>query len=284
MLYSRRKRLAELATREAAGESFWTDKFDGPVRNKLILASRFSAGNWEDYNIYAREAILHDEGKFFLHDRRMDPTNDLLNFLLTCDDDMMPTVIEAISHAFGDEHINGLTGNWVNARAFDQATNVILREHRISYELISRQMIPFAAKELHEEVMAPALRLLAGRPDLDRVESAYRCALEEIAGGKPGDAITDAGTALQEMLSSLGCAGNSLGPLISSAKSKRILAPHDSPMLAAVEKILHWVSADRSETGDAHGVTSATLDDAWFIVHVVGAVILRLSKPVPRGG
>jgi hypothetical protein len=49
-----------------------------------------------------------------------------------------------------------------------------------------------------------------------------------------------------------------------------------------VEKILHWVSADRSEKGDAHEVSTATVDDAWFIVHIVGAVILRLSKASPR--
>jgi hypothetical protein len=43
------------------------------------------------------------------------------------------------------------------------------------------------------------------------------------------------------------------------------------------------VSADRSEKGDAHGVTAATLDDGWLIVQVVGAVVLRLSNSVPRG-
>jgi len=143
-------------------------------------------------------------------------------------------------------------------------------------------MIPLSSRELHEHVVAPALQLLAGRPDLDKVESAYRAALEEITKGKAADAITDAGTALQEMLGALGCDGNALGPRIASARAKGILAPHDSPMLTAIEKVLHWVSADRSEKGDAHAVTSATLDDAWLIVHVVGAVILRLSKSSPR--
>ena len=115
------------------------------------------------------------------------------------------------------------------------------------------------------------------------METAYLDALEEITSGKAADAITDAGTSLQEMLIALGCTGNALGPLINSARAKGILAPYDSPMLNAVEKILHWVSADRSTTGDAHVVTSPNLDDAWFVVHVVGAIVLRLSKASPRG-
>jgi hypothetical protein len=282
LLYSRRKRLAEIAAREAAGESFWTDKFDESVRNKIVLAFRFSAHNIADYYIYARDAILHDEGKFYLTAPAADAAQDLIGYLLKCDDGMVPTVVEAMSQACSDGRLNGATSNWSWAETFDVSINVILREHRVSYELTGNQMIPFSAKELHEEVVAPTLRLLAGRSDLANVESAYRSALEEIAAGKAADAITDAGTALQEMLTALGCAGNALGQLIASARSKGILAPHDSPMLTAVEKVLHWVAADRSEKGDAHAVTSPTLDDAWFIVHVVGAAVLRLSKSAPR--
>src|SRR5262249_38063208 len=158
--------------------------------------------------------------------------------------------------------------------------NVILREHRISYELINDQMVEFSSRTLHQQVISPSLKLLASRPNLEKVESAYKDALEEISKGNAADAITDAGTALQEMLSALGCAGNALGPQIASARAKKIIAPHDSPLLTAIEKVLHWVSADRSEKGDAHGVTSATLEDAWLIVQVVGAVVLRLSNSV----
>jgi hypothetical protein len=38
------------------------------------------------------------------------------------------------------------------------------------------------------------------------------------------------------------------------------------------------VSADRSERGDAHLVKESDSDDAWLVVHVVGALILRLEK------
>ncbi len=282
MLHSRRKRLADLASREAAGETFWTDKFDEAARTKVVQAFNYAAGGWGEYYSLAREAICQNEGRFYLSKPQTTHDVDLLTYMMTCKDDMVPTVIEAMSLACNDGQLNMTTGIWHRTETFDVSVNVILREHRIAYELNGRQMIEFATKELHEEVVVPVLRLLAGRSDLDKVESAYRSALEEITIGNAADAITDAGTAMQEMLSSLGCAGNALGPQIASARAKGILAPHDSPMLTAVEKILHWVSADRSEKGDAHGVKSPELDDAWFIVHVVGATILRLSKSSPR--
>lgn len=285
MLYGRRKRLDEMAAREAAGESFWTKKFDNSVRTKMVLAFR-NAAPYKDYYAYAREAILHDEGKFFLCTDQLDDPEDLINFLLMCDDETVPTVIEAMAQACNSSSLAGAGGmSWYQrqqTRTFEPAISSILREHRISYDLTQGQMIPFSAKELHQEVVVPSLSLLAGRSELDKVESSYRSALEEIAGGNAADAITDAGAALQEMLSSLGCQGNALGPLIASAKAKGLLAPHDSPMLMAVEKVLHWVSADRSEKGDAHGVRTATVEDAWFTVHIVGAAILRLSKGSSR--
>lgn len=196
---------------------------------------------------------------------------------------MVPTVVEAMVLACNDGQLNMSTGNWPKTETFIPSVSVILREHRISYELINGQMTSLSTFELHEGVVSPTISLLAGRTDLKNVETAYLSALEEITGGKASDAITDAGTALQEMLVALGCTGNALGPLINSARSMGVLAPHDSPMLSAVEKILHWVSANRSSTGDAHIVTSPNLDDAWFMVHVVGAIILRLSKPSARG-
>lgn len=282
MLYSRRKRLADLAGREAAGESFWTDKFDESARTRIALAFRNSASNFPLYPAHARETILHDEGRLFLVNHQLAPDADLLTYLMRCDDETVPTVIEAMSLACNDSRLNHSTGNWRRTATFDDKVNVILREHRISYELTKGRMVPFSTKELHEAVVAPSLRLLAGHLNLEKVESAYQAALEEITNGKAANAITDAGTALQEMLAALGCEGNALGPQIASARGKGILAPHDSPMLTAFEKVLHWVSADRSEKGDAHSVTSPTLDDAWFTVHIVGAIIVRLSKPVVR--
>jgi hypothetical protein len=281
VLHSRRKRLADLASREAAGESFWTEQFDQRARTRIVHAFRDAVGNWGGYYTYARDAILRDEGIFCLVNPRLSPDQDLINYVMVGEDEMVPTVIEAMSAACGGP-VNMQSGAWDRAASFDVTVKIILREHRLSYDLIDGQMIPFSTRELHESVIAPSLKLLAGRPDLEKVESAYQDALEEIVRGNAANAITDAGTALQEALTALGCTGNSLGPLIKSAREGGLLAPHDSPMVGAVDKIMNWVSADRSERGDAHEVTSATIDDAWFTVHIVGAILLRLSKASTR--
>lgn len=286
MLYGRRKRLAELAAREAAGESFWTDRFDQIVRTKILFAFQHASMTDANCYAYARKLILEDEGRLYLFGSSLDFYNDLKQFLFTCEDEMVPTVVEAMAQACARRSKPGHAITNPKQRelalTFEPSVSVVFREHRISFDLTEQQMVPFSARELHQEVVAPALSLLAGRSDLDKVESAYRSALEEIASSKPADAITDAGTALQEMLYALSCQGNSLGPLIASAKAKGFLAPHDSPMLVAVDKVLHWVSADRSEKGDAHEVSTATVEDAWFTVHIVGAIILRLSKASTR--
>jgi hypothetical protein len=160
---------------------------------------------------------------------------------------------------------------------FATTVNKVLREHRISFELIDGEMVPLASQELHAEVVAPTLRLLSGRVGWNKVETAYQDALGELAEGKPADAITDAATALQEALVALGCRGNALGPLAKSARGKGLLGPHDALMTDMVQKLIDWVSADRSAMGDAHRAGQPSVEDGWLAVHVVGALILRLT-------
>jgi hypothetical protein len=286
MLHFQRRKYAERAAREAAGESFWTKTFDDSARTRILHSFKDAVGapgsiTSNEYYILAHGLILRSAGLLYLVRQDFDPATDLLNYLLKCPDDMVPSVVEAMSIVCNDDRIRSRTHNW-DSSVFDQMVNRILREHRIGYELSDCKMIEFSSRELHVEVVVPTLQLLAGRPDLARVESAYQAALGEISKGESANAITDAGTALQEMLTALGCSGNALGPLIKSAREKGLLASHDSPLVNAVDKILNWVSADRSELGDAHEVSSATVDDAWFTVHIVGAILLRLSKPALR--
>lgn len=277
MLFSQRKRLEAIAKAEAAGESFWTTDFAPEVRTKFRHLFTDVSEEQEAYYIVARGLILRDEGKLFLGHKDYNAMNDLLTYAFNCDDNDFPSVIEAMAAACSHPMIMQGYRQVKSAELFERDASRILREHRISYELVNRQMIELSSLELHQEVVAPAVSLLAGRADLEKVERSYMKALEEISKGDAADAITDAGTALQEMLNSLGCGGNALGPLIKSAREKGLLAPHDSPMLDAVYRVMNWVSADRSETGDAHKAGSPSLDDAWFMVHIVGAIILRLS-------
>lgn len=270
MLYGRRKRLRELEQAEARGENFWTTEFD--YRACVRIASLIG-----DLGDGAVAIISHKVVKMMLKEEGVQVNKDLLGVLRLSESDYLPSIIEAILIA-----VRQLTGPHAFradvAGRLEREINEVLNEHRISYEIVNGQMVEFESKELHQAVVAPVLRLLSGRPGWDKVEMTYQDALREISQNAPADAITDAGTALQEALTVLGCEGNSLGPLVKSAKSKGLLAPHDSTLTDGIEKIAHWVAADRSESGDSHKAsTGITRDDAWFTVHVAGALILRLA-------
>jgi hypothetical protein len=190
---------------------------------------------------------------------------------------MMPTVIEAMCKSLVHDYVGSQA-----PYAFERQIKTILRESRISFDLIDGEIVPFSSMEMHVSVVAPVLQLLSEGKRFSGVESAYRDALGELADGKGADAITDAGTALQELLSLLGCDGNALGPLIKSARSKGVIAAHDVRLMDGIVGIMSWVSADRSESGDAHSASKVDISDAWLTVHVVGALILRLADPGPK--
>ncbi len=276
MLYHERKRLQEIEAGEAVGEIFWTDKFEVSVCNKIWFAFTDAAGRNKDECIkLAHVGMVRSLGVQYLYSSRFDEHSDLKNFVLSgCvgDDDVIPSVIEMMYFALHHNRYMQVEP----LERFDKKAQQILRNARISFDLIAGQMVPFESREMHMEIVAPMLHLLTGRPDLKKAEKAYQDALKEISTGTAADAITDAGVALQETLEALGCDGNALGPLIKSAKTKRLLAPHD-------QKIMDWVSADRSESGDSHHASDAVLADAWLAVHVVGALILRLADADRRG-
>lgn len=158
----------------------------------------------------------------------------------------------------------------------EDLVNRVLDQERLLFRMVEGKLIPRTSQELHAEVVEPTLRLLHRDGRFAAVEAAYQSALREIVVD-PSDAITDAGTALQELLEELGFDGNSLGDLLKSAKKRGALARHD-------DKLIDWVAADRSTKGDAHHTSDATPEDAWLTVHVVGALILRLVGPARSDG
>jgi hypothetical protein len=131
---------------------------------------------------------------------------------------------------------------------------------------------------MHDAVVAPTLYLLHSQPRFADAETAYQNALKELRNRDPADAITDAATALQDVLLALGCTGNALGPLLKSARSKGLLKGSDTPLTEAIGRTVDWVSATRGE-GEAHtGDPDINMSDAWMMVHVVGALAIRLSE------
>jgi hypothetical protein len=265
-----------LTEAEAAGQSFWTKDVPQPARYRLWYAIRDACGHiliLEELATVARDLILNDEGLPFLAGMGVVPLTDLEHYVITCEDEMIPTVLEAAYAGFAAVRAHRTMPN--NLNEFEAAINVILNEHRISYELVQGTAIDFESKEMHQNVVVPTLHLLAGRSDLAAVETAYQHSLEEISDHEFADAVTDSGTALQEMLKARGSQGNQLDPLAKSALAMGLITGYDV-------KLVDWVAADRSTKGDTHNAQPATRDDAWLAVHIVGALILRLAAPTAR--
>ena len=76
----------------------------------------------------------------------------------------------------------------------------------------------------------------------------------------------------------MGCIGKTLGELLTSAKKTGLVKGNDTPLTKAIGGTVDWVAAKRND-GEAHWASDATLSDAWMVVHVVGALIIRLAEP-----
>lgn len=161
---------------------------------------------------------------------------------------------------------------------YRERINDIFEERDVAWYLVGEKVVPRSSAAMHATVVEPVFALTAGEPRLAAVEKSFQDALRELKpGGDPSDAITDAGRAVQEMLTASGARGNAIGPLLVDARKRELLAPYDAKLAEAVEALGDWVSADRSARGDAHHVREASRDDAWLTVRVAGALILRLA-------
>ena len=263
--------MAEIEAREASGEDLWnSESIPPPARMKIA---------------HAWEVLLGDDpvrrNRFWAKIESVFRRNGLENWARSSahvqgitDLDLMLNHIEA-----GWGVMAEMSGR--HQELFARAVNETFNDHRIAFRLVEGEIIPFSSDELHVEVVVPTLRLLTDSR-FESAHNAYLKALKEISNNDPGDAITDAGTALQEALVALGCEGKSLGPLWTDAKKKGVFTGHDQNLLTGVSKFVDWASADRSTTGDAHSHGDAAIADAWLMVHIVGALILRLADPAKR--
>ena len=161
---------------------------------------------------------------------------------------------------------------------YRERINDIFEERDIAWALVGDRIVPRSSAAMHATIVEPVFGLTQGDARLAHVETSFQKALLELKpGGDPSDAITDAGRALQEMLVAAGARGNALGPLLADARKRELLTAYDSKLAEGIDALSEWVSADRSQRGDAHHVRDASRDDAWLAVRVVGALILRLA-------
>ena len=274
MLFSERQRLKAITDSEAKGCPVWTDALDQHVRQKLIYAMfdlvEYGRSFGEDgLSQMAAYRTSRELGLPRLADERHG-TSDTYQAFLTSDEGIVFSLLEAL-------YLTGLDriGDPPGLHNFETAIKYILLTHRVSFDFIDGRIVPYESLELHQAVVVPTLTLLGGKQRFAGAEKAYQDALHQIHDGNPENAITDAGTALQEALKALDCKGNALNPLAVSAQKKGILAGHD-------RKLINWVEGDRSNTGDAHNAAPASTEDAWLTVHVVGAIILRVTQDTPR--
>ena len=71
---------------------------------------------------------------------------------------------------------------------------------------------------------------------------------------------------------------------MSSAKKKGLLTGADTPLTESIIKTVNWVAAKRNQ-GEAHrGDPDINMSDAWMMVHVVGALAIRLSEATEPAG
>ena len=283
MLPFMRQRMKDMAEAEGRGESFWTDTVSDKVRVRVrrVYDGLDGHGLRDGGAIFgdARRMILDQDGTDYLVDAGLEPFDDFAALLRLGPDSMFPTAFEALVEAVRRWDVPSLnTFGFARGYAlqFVAGANEVFAQERVAWTYVDGQMVEMKSQELHEAVVQPALRLLHHR-QYAGVDATYRKALYELSKGDGADAVTDAGAALQELLTALGCSGNQLGDLIRSAKQKKLLGAHDTPLLESVERAMHWVAADRSQTGESHHASDATREDAWLIVHVVGAFIVRLA-------
>lgn len=275
--YGERKRRALRDAAEAEGASFWTETLDDSVRYKLLYATKDAVKDaYDTYELYEgiRSVALKTLGRLNLAGSEH-AIDDVHRAIQQAHEDMVLTLIELADIAAGLVDQRRI-GN--RQETFRQEVRTVLREHRVSFDLVDGAIIPLESTEMHVEVVEPVIRLLHSSPDWVPVEMAYRKALSELHTGTADDAITDAATALQEALDLYGCSGNTVSRKLKSAQTKGILAPHDAKLAAAMRSVGEWVEADRSTLGDAHSSGPVDREDGWLIVHIVGALILRLSK------
>ncbi|BBX23423.1 hypothetical protein MTER_28340 [Mycolicibacter terrae] len=287
-LYAERLRREAQAAALATGATQWTEELDTAVRVKLFAA-------WQDA-IVSLNQDERDEIHSWIKRRTLrsladDPSPQHMRPGTVCPNDHLLSLIEAeheILQKFAEilkdtgavpypEH--RLAPALDAPERFRADVNRIFEAHVVAFHLHQNsRLIEIDSQEMHNAVVEPTLYLLHSQPRFAGAETAYQKALKELRNRDAGDAITDAATALQDVLLALGCTGNALGPLLKSARSKGLLKGSDTPLTEAIAKTVDWVSATRGE-GEAHtGNPDINMSDAWMMVHVVGALAIRLSE------
>lgn len=290
-LYAERLRRKAQAAALAAGETKWSDQLDEDTRAKLSIA-------WDDRTDAPLRIMDRAYLTKFIERRSMRSIlkalrpSDMRSTLFTNED--LLSLIEAEHEALlalaaekkSQEEEPDSTAEYVTAgyvaevaEDFRADVNHIFLARLVPLHLHhNSQLVEVESEEMHSTVVEPTLHLLHSQSRFADAESAYQNALKELRDHEAGDAITDAATALQDVLKALGCTGNTLGDLLSSARRSGLTKGNDTPLTESIGRTVNWVAAKRNDGEAHHGDPDVEMSEAWMVVHVVGALIIRLSE------
>ncbi|GLE53739.1 hypothetical protein ATCCBAA256_33020 [Mycobacterium montefiorense] len=287
-MYAERLRREAQATRLTGGDAQWTKHFHEPaIRIKLDIAWRDAIepipdALWPTLTDTITGRTLRSLG-IELAPRNMTAAatsaeSELLS-LIEAEHEALMWLVAKSRDASVDPGHSISRGIAEAPENFRTDVNRIFEAYALAFSLTqSSRIIDIESQEMHNAVVAPTLYLLHQQPRFAATETVYQKALAEIRNGDAADAITDAATALHEALRALGCTGKTLGELLTSAKKTGLVKGNDTPLTKTIADTVSWVAATRND-GEAHWASDATMSDAWMVVHVVGALIIRLAEP-----
>jgi hypothetical protein len=278
-LYAERLRRKAQAAAVADGTSVWQEKVDHLARVKLASLWDESV---ENLSRYEGAEVLQQIGRRSVKSIGIELSPQVMTSAKAADE-LLLSLLEAEHEALTTLARATSSGGYrpgAGPEAFRVAVNQVLQAHLVELQLHQNsRLVPVRSQEMHDSVVEPTLYLLHSQRRFAGAEKAYQDALKELRNRAPDDAITDAGTALQEALTALGCEGKTLGDQLKSAKNAKLIRDSDTPLTAA---IVNWVATQRNR-GEAHKAEHGfDMSDGWMVVHVVGALIIRLSESKPE--
>jgi hypothetical protein len=168
-----------------------------------------------------------------------------------------------------------------NAEKLIEVVNDRLLYARVNWSLEDGRLQERGNFVMHTEILRPATILLTDDPAFGQASAAYQSALTKLSKGEAEVALTEAATSLQEFFRALGVQGNSLSKQLDNAVNQKVISGADRGLMKPLND---WVNGDRSQRGNAHYHRTGDVSkaDAWLMMHVVGAVMVRLSNRDPR--
>lgn len=293
-LFSQRQATLQEAAARARGEELdgLIDEAPKEFRQQLVYAIRDAAtwmvgADWEVRNVNRylinriTDHLRAEYGLPYLAIPTGENGADLAAFIL--DRATTPQVMDVIDAVIEVFRAEGRTPELFSCATdgvtkFADTVSRRMKQHKLAYDLVELQVVEKRSEELHQEVVAPALSLLHGRPRFAEAERQYREALDELADGKWADAVTDASAAVENLLRALlGLRQGTLADLLGQARKCGLFGEAQSSRIKKVVNGFTALADLRNEESDAHG-NRTDLATAWLGVHWAGALIVYVVQ------